>query len=344
MFARTQPGSLVLLFALILPLLSGSIAAQDAEAVVDHLLDGGKLSQLFKPMARRARTFTVEISGEDDVTSLGIVIGAEGRILTKSSSLPEEPKCLLYDDRMLPAKVIARDEDHDIALLEVDAEGLIAAVLAPESPRFAVGQWLVTAARESSPVRVGVLSVLPRMIADGFLGVSLEQVKEGSRVARVESDSAAERAGVLVGDIITGLGATTFQNRERLIEAIGSRLANSKLEIQLLREGKSTRLSATLGRRPEPTRSRRGPRSRGLSKRRSGFPMVFQHDTVVSDDRCGGAVVDLDGRVVGMNIARAGRTQTLAIPVTSLVSVIARLEKSVKVSKDGGRPVDQKNF
>ena len=52
-----------------------------------------------------------------------------------------------------------------------------------------------------------------------------------------------------------------------------------------------------------------------LSVRRFGFPLAFQHDTVLRPSDCGGPVVDLDGRVVGFNIARAGRTESYALPV-----------------------------
>ena len=51
-----------------------------------------------------------------------------------------------------------------------------------------------------------------------------------------------------------------------------------------------------------------------LSGRRTGFPMVIQHDTVIRPADCGGPLVDLEGRVLGVNIARAGRVETWALP------------------------------
>src|SRR6185295_17501933 len=51
-----------------------------------------------------------------------------------------------------------------------------------------------------------------------------------------------------------------------------------------------------------------------LSLRRTGFPAVIQHDTVLSPEDCGGPVVDIDGAAVGLNIARAGRTESFALP------------------------------
>ena len=61
-----------------------------------------------------------------------------------------------------------------------------------------------------------------------------------------------------------------------------------------------------------------------LRARRAGFSSAIQHDTVLSPRDCGGPVVDLDGRVVALNIARAGRVDSYAIPA----SVVERLVKS----------------
>ncbi|MBX9624863.1 MAG: hypothetical protein K2X82_13745 [Gemmataceae bacterium] len=64
-----------------------------------------------------------------------------------------------------------------------------------------------------------------------------------------------------------------------------------------------------------------------LSLRRDGFPAVFAHDAGVRPEDCGGPVVDLHGRVVGINIARADATRTLAIPADVVRRVFADLRK-----------------
>jgi serine protease Do len=40
---------------------------------------------------------------------------------------------------------------------------------------------------------------------------------------------------------------------------------------------------------------------------------------------CGGPIVNLDGEVVGFNVARSGRTETYAIASASLAKLIAEL-------------------
>ncbi|MEM0925840.1 MAG: serine protease, partial [Planctomycetota bacterium] len=58
-----------------------------------------------------------------------------------------------------------------------------------------------------------------------------------------------------------------------------------------------------------------GPRNVRLS----GFDAVMQHDTVLLPNQCGGPVLDSSGNVVGLNIARAGRVISYALP-SSLVN------------------------
>src|SRR5262249_53128260 len=59
-----------------------------------------------------------------------------------------------------------------------------------------------------------------------------------------------------------------------------------------------------------------------LSGRRRGFPTVLQHDTVLRPSDCGGPLVGLDGNVIGVNIARAGRTARYAIPAEDVGAVV----------------------
>jgi serine protease Do len=59
-----------------------------------------------------------------------------------------------------------------------------------------------------------------------------------------------------------------------------------------------------------------------LSEQRSGFPSALQHDLYLKPEQCGGPLVDLDGKVVGINIARSGRIESLAIPAPVLIDLL----------------------
>ena len=59
-----------------------------------------------------------------------------------------------------------------------------------------------------------------------------------------------------------------------------------------------------------------------LSEKRTGFPRLFQTDAVIKPADCGAPVVDLDGRAVGLIIARAGRTESHAIPAETAKELV----------------------
>ena len=50
--------------------------------------------------------------------------------------------------------------------------------------------------------------------------------------------------------------------------------------------------------------------------------MILQHDTVLAPNECGGPLIDLDGKTVGINIARAGRVETYAIPAETVAALL----------------------
>jgi len=69
-----------------------------------------------------------------------------------------------------------------------------------------------------------------------------------------------------------------------------------------------------------------------LSQRRAGFPVALQHDTVLQPNQCGGPLVDLDGKTVGINIARANRVASYALPASAVKPLVDQLKSGTMVS------------
>jgi serine protease Do len=69
-----------------------------------------------------------------------------------------------------------------------------------------------------------------------------------------------------------------------------------------------------------------------ISERRSGFPLAIQHDSVLRPADCGGPVVDIEGQVVGLNIARAGRVESYALPAALVRETVDKLLKMELIS------------
>ena len=99
---------------------------------------------------------------------------------------------------------------------------------------------------------------MARMGGGGGHGASLGVVPDygasdapatGVRISGTSEGSAAERAGLKAGDVITGFGDMKIDNLEDLSEAISKHKPGDKVHLTLLRSGKPVETDATLGER-----------------------------------------------------------------------------------------------
>jgi S1-C subfamily serine protease len=66
-----------------------------------------------------------------------------------------------------------------------------------------------------------------------------------------------------------------------------------------------------------------------FSERRSSFPMALQHDIDQSSRQMGGPLLNLAGKAVGINIARANRAESFAIPAKEAQQVYKEMLSTV---------------
>jgi len=289
-------------------------------------------------VVEKASHYTVRIQCNDDDAALGTVVQPDGWIVTKASELKTEPTCFLQDGRKFPAKLMGVQKDYDLALLKIDASGLPVAEW-KKSTDIEVGNWLATPGLGKEPLAVGVLSVArrdmpppPRVVINpdgGYLGVVMADAESGVGVTvrEVQPGTPASKAGIKVNDVVIKIDNKDIRDRESMLEILGKHKANDRVKVTVIRDDEEIELSVTLARRPANLDRGAFQNSMGskLSERRTGFPVVFQHDTVLKPTDCGGPVVDLDGKVVGINIARAGRTESYAIPSEVVQNFIPEL-------------------
>lgn len=258
----------------------------------------------------------VECAGKD--AALGTIANADGFILTKASELKGSPVCKIGDQRY-PAQIVGIHDDFDLAMLKIDASGL-AAISWQKDATYHPGQWVITAGAEEDPLAIGVLSVAPRFIpASAMLGIQMGDATEGPQVVKVMPDSAASKAGLAAKDVITHIQDKRVNTREELIEAIRRYHAGKQVTLKIKRDAKELSITATLGKSEIHFQDKLGG---GLSDRACGFPSALQHDTVLRPKQCGGPLLDLDGRVIGLNIARAGRVASYAIPAADIAGIL----------------------
>ncbi|MEM8866432.1 MAG: trypsin-like peptidase domain-containing protein [Planctomycetota bacterium] len=297
--------------------------------------NGYEVRSAFNDVIADAAKATVRIRSDGKTIALGGVVGPDGWVLTKASRAKGRLTVTLADKRELDARLVGVDREYDLAVLKIAAKDLPTLTLSEEIEPLA-GGWVATPGLTDAPVAVGVVSVVPRKIPHrpGILGVQLGDMpadgKPGALVLKVFADTGAERAGVLVNDVITRINDQPIESRLDLIREVRRHSPLDSLEIQLRRGDKQIIVTAVLtGQAKEmfsQTRSQyQNSLGSQLSQRRFGFPIALQHDSVLKPNECGGPLVDIDGRVIGFNIARAGRTETYAIPTSAVLPLMYKL-------------------
>jgi chorismate mutase-like protein len=162
----------------------------------------------------------------------------------------------------------------------------------------------------------------------GFLGVTPDNGDGGIKIKSIEPKSGADKAGLQVQDVIIALEGKNITDVDAFILEMAKRKPGDVITLKIRREDEELDIKATLGKRP-PGMSRgdfQNKMGSELSNRRSGYSTILQHDSVVKPTDCGGPIVDLDGRVIGINICRAGRTESWAVPTEVLQTVLADLK------------------
>lgn len=301
-------------------------------ALDEHERDHETVKIAFRDVVRDSHKATCRILCDDKAAALGCIVDPEGYILTKNSELRGKLSVKLADNRLYDATLIGVERKSDLAMLKIEAGSLPVVAWRDLSDVPAVGSILASPGMETLPMAIGVVSVLPRKIAapSGVLGVVLEDAEGAARVHEVMSDSPAQKVGIQAGDLIVEFNGAAMSGRQQLVEAVRQFQPGDRVKFKVKREDKQLDFSATLGHRPASPDSDRkdfqntlgGP----LSERREGFPMALQHDTVLNPQDCGGPLVDLDGNVVGINIARAGRVNSYALPNSLVMPLLADLK------------------
>lgn len=275
------------------------------------------------------------LQGERNV-AVGTILSADGLILTKASEIGDAPSCQL-GDKTWPAALLAVDEETDLALLRIDVAGLPAVHWHEAVP--APGAWLyspISASGNESTFSCGLVShrmAVPRATTTldqpeciTSLGIVLEQASSAPVVAALpggETDGGLRR-----GDQLKTLDGKSITSRAELTAALASRRVGERAELAIVRDGKPATLAVTLAASLPSQPSTAADRDKLASLasfRRSGFPDVLSHDGTLDATSCGGPVVDSQGRMVGLNIARADRGASLALTVPAIQAACKRL-------------------
>lgn len=290
-----------------------------------------ELQDAFRKAAAQAARSTVRIRAEGRTVALGVAVHAAGYLITKASELTRDGTLEVEfgNGLRLPARILDRLDAYDLALLKVEAEGLTP-IRWSEEPAPPPGTFLAAPSPEGDALAIGVASVSPRSLYEaprGFLGVRLRD--ESGVIERVYAGGAAAEAGLQENDELIAIGGRSLATARELIDEIGRHRPGQEVLIRFRRSGQEQEVTVSLlDRREFLSRLIRGEdpmelMQGRLSGHRHGYFNALQHDLVLEPEECGGPLIDLDGRVVGLDIARAGRTESFAIPAEDLRALTA---------------------
>jgi serine protease Do len=327
---------LLLALALLASTTEAQITSRPAELPRDRFRNGEATLRAFALVSAETRYSIVKFNVDGSTVALGTVVDTNGLALTKASELKKgKLTCWLASDKEVAAEVLATDEDEDVALVRVHAQDL--KPVRWDTQAVSEGQWAITPGIAESPHAVGIISALPRRIRGprALIGV---QFDFGSSVPKIrEVGLGAEKAGLTNGDIIVALDQVTVTNREQIVETLRDSREGQTVKLRVRRGEKEfdaeVRLmvprSGQFGFEDDP-RQRLSRLTGQVSRRSEGFEQAIEHDSILPPWLCGGPLVNLDGKAIGLNIARASRVSTYALPARLVKQILESLKSKSK--------------
>ncbi len=298
--------------------------------------NGSSMHALLSAATATLQQSSAVVYDEHKEVAYATVVRADGVLLSKWSVIKDAKTLQVRIDRTLheEVQVMAHDPRWDLVLLKVAATGLQPISYAASS-QVDVGTWVVANGATSRAARrpmIGIISANARAIPAEFgvvLGVEIRRDPSGLRVGEAPAvGTGAQRAGILAGDVIRKIAGKAVKDPDQLSEIIKNNQVGDAIELEINRHGNNLKIQVELSDRAEifgGEQTRNDEMSGDVSVRRSGFPRVLQHDILGNSTSVGGPLLNLQGQAIGMNIARANRAESFAIPMEELREATARL-------------------
>ena len=315
--------------------------AEEDDARADEGRDNADMVSLVTPLSKSIEASVAQVISGGRPVSLATVVSTDGYLLTKRSELTGDPiRVRLSDNRIYPGRVAAVRRNSDLALIRIQGDvPLVPVDFVDRTPPIA--SFLLSVGRKGRTIGVGVLGVPARRVSHrAVLGVQLQDDGAGRAVvAEVKKNSGAEAAGIEPGDLIVAVNDRPETNHQGVRQILGGMFPGERVRLKVLRPTDLAGLQTLqmnakmrdLGRVEESENDTRvnGPRN----ERQSGFELVFQHDTVLDPDQCGGPVINSRGDVIGINIARAGRVMSYALPSSLVMKEVVSMLREARNSQ-----------
>ena len=334
---------------------------QDLLERVPEMIDWRSWVQMERSFSRgRKRTGSVDVDHLSDALREGVLKIADQRttislgtlvednlVLTKASSLPTRQRLrgIDYRDREYDLTLVYQDPAFDLAVLEIGPNDLTPMQFQTDkTPELgevllcvnAPGQAVVSA-------RSAVGTPDSGDPESPFLGVEMSRFEESDRgvtIAGILPDGAAMAAGLRAGDLIVRVNGSEVG--QSLREALQLFRVGDRVQVAIERNGVEMTVPVQLRRRPEYADGLPTPFGNDIveaNERRTGFGPAIRHDALLGPRDVGAPLVDLQGRVIGLQIAHADRSTNWALPAATLRSVLAEIPQRPSTRRSDQRVV-----
>ena len=335
-----------ILVIVVLPLMgtvwAEAICAESLE--FDSTRHGRKLKAAFTEVATKADHLVVQVeinSREKCTGTLVEVNGKSGRgvVVCKASMLGEsisgqdQFRCCDAEGIWRKAEFLGYEKELDMCFLKVEFSESEPLPTIPIAKTMEAGQWLVSLGyQQQRPVGIGVLGAEPRTIGSsrGFAGLNVDETDQGLAITKVMANSGASRAGLMTGDHLMESEVKRATKRRWFSKLLRQYEPGDWLPLLAKRGNMLIRVDLQIGTPWSSAFERQAMMNRfgsDVSRRKTGFRSALQHDAILHPKKCGGPIVNLQGKLVGVNIARAGRTDTLAVPIQEILDTAKQFEK-----------------
>ena len=293
-------------------------------------------NRAIEPALRDAAQSTVRVWSGSRRLAYGTVVGDGTEVVSKWSEIVGREQGLRIEasGRALREVLIARVyPEEDLVVLAIQGEPLPAAKWSERD--LELGDFLIASQPDGRPAAFGVVSVLERNLREtdqAFLGLIGDPQFSGPgvRVADVQAGSGAAQAGLRPGDIVMKVEDREVSGIWELRNALTGRQPGDVVRLLTARDGGEQELSATLGNRDARLQQFPGARLRqmarmggAISRVGESFGNAVQTDMRPQPNQVGGPVADLEGRLVGITLARTDRTRSFVMPAAALQRLLA---------------------
>lgn len=293
--------------------------------------------------------------GGKKITAQGTLVTVDGLtlIVSKNSIIGENPIFKGDDGKINPLLTSFQDVKNDLVLLTGDGlpESKINMDLITQSKEnnSEIGKLLYSPLSDGS----GSWSILGTTVFDleskfraGYSGIETRESEGTLRVDRIASKTDAENFDFRKDDVIISVDGKKVNTQKEFLSIIRKKMPNDYILITTERANKKNTSKVRLEKLPvftpdHPASFFQG----GRSTIRDGFNNVFVTDSRLSPSECGGPVFDLQGRLMGLNIARYSRVSNIVLSANELDKFIKAAIANNKIQlKSGNTPFAKVNL